>query len=156
MPSSSDERTARSLICGEGSACRRAVEQHASARLDPLTQRVLPRKRCQLGDQLGVAAELEIGLDALLQRPDAQLLEACDRRLSEGVVGEIRERRAAPQPQCLVQLGSDDRRICPRCLGAQLLEAMNVELTGLEAKDVARRRRRRDHVRLEALAKLRT
>jgi hypothetical protein len=47
-----------------------------------------------------VAAEREVGLDPLLERGEAEFLEPSDLGLRERLVGEVRERVAAPQVQC--------------------------------------------------------
>ena len=48
-------------------------------------------------------AELELGREALLERAQTKLVEACDRGLREGLVGEIGERRSAPQLECTTE-----------------------------------------------------
>jgi hypothetical protein len=51
----------------------------------------------QLGDELGVTTEREVGIDALLEDGRTLILEARDVRLGEGLVEEVRKRRAAPE-----------------------------------------------------------
>ena len=109
--------------------------------MQPLPQRVLSHERLELADQLGVAAELELGRDALLERAEAQLLEPGDLRLGERLVRELRECRPAPERQCLrEQPGALVRRGSARPLDS-LLEPGDVELAGLDVDDVARRPR---------------
>ena len=58
----------------------------------------------------------EIGVDALLERAEAQLLELRGVRLGEGLVGEIGQRRPTPQRERLAQRrgrGARDRRRPP-------------------------------------------
>ena len=50
-----------------------------------------------------MAAERQVGLDALLQRGEPQLLEPRGLGLREGLVGEVRERRPAPQRERLAE-----------------------------------------------------
>ena len=57
----------------------------------------------ELADDLIVVSEGELGIDALLDRGDAQLLEPDGLGAGEVVVRELCERRPAPQPECLVQ-----------------------------------------------------
>ncbi len=77
-----------------------------------------------------MAPEREIGLDALLERDQPELLEAGDVGLCERLVREIRERRAAPQAECLAkQLARAGRlaslqRIAP--VACEALEALGV------------------------------
>ena len=64
---------------------------------EALAQRILLHPRFELTDQLRVPAELQIGIDAVLDRRGARLLEPGDHRAGEGVVREVDERVAAPQ-----------------------------------------------------------
>ena len=54
-------------------------------------------ERLELADDVAVAAELEVGVDPLLDRDEAQLLEPADLRLRQVVERELGERRAAPE-----------------------------------------------------------
>ena len=60
-------------------------------------------KRFQLADQLRVAAQRELGLDALLDGGQVKLLKPGDLALRKRLVRELGERRAAPQPERLAQ-----------------------------------------------------
>ena len=75
----------------------RAIENEHELTAQALPKRVLPDERLDLAHELGSAPELDIGLDPLLERMKAALLEARDLTLREGVVGEIGERRAPPK-----------------------------------------------------------
>ena len=56
------------------------------------------RDEClELGDELVVAPQREVGVDAELGRREPDLVESGDRRLGEALVPEVRERRSAPQ-----------------------------------------------------------
>ena len=72
-----------------------------------------PDERLELADDLDVAAEREVGLEPALEGGQTQLLEACDRRLRERLVGNVGERRTAPEAEGL----SEGLRRCRR-LGA--------------------------------------
>ena len=70
-----DERPARVLVrlerLGLPSA---AVERKHQLSARPLPERVLAHDRLELADELGGTAELELGLDSLLDRSQPQLL----------------------------------------------------------------------------------
>ena len=66
-------------------------------RAQTLPERLLDGERTQLSDQLAVAPEGKVGLEALLERGQPDLLEPSDRYLREGLVREIGERCAAPE-----------------------------------------------------------
>jgi hypothetical protein len=69
----------------------------------PLALGVLAHERLELGDEVGMAAEREVGVDAVLERREPQLLQP--RRLDAGeLLVELRERRAAPHRQGGVEL----------------------------------------------------
>ena len=105
-----DERLARGAVGGErvGLAAR-AVEREHELRARALAQGLRGDERLELGDELGMTSEREISLDPLLERDGAQLLEPRDLGLGERLVEEVRERRPAPERECLAQrpLGRD-------------------------------------------------
>ena len=76
-----------------------AVERSHERRAQPLAQRMLADEHLELGDELGVAAEREVGFDAPLERAQAELFEAADLGLRERLVGEVGERRPAPEAE---------------------------------------------------------
>ena len=96
----------------------RAVERDHQLPARPLAQRILGDKRLELADDLRVSPQREIGLDALLDRREAQLLEPRDRRLGEVVVGEVPERRTAPQVERLAKQRRPTLRV-PRGAGTR-------------------------------------
>jgi hypothetical protein len=75
----------------------------------------------ELGDELDVAAEREVGLDALLDDDRAQLLEARDLRLCERLVEEVRERGPSPQCKGLTERDLGRLRLAPLERGAPFL-----------------------------------
>ena len=84
------------------SAC--AVEREHQLAAQPFPQGMLCRERLQLGDELGRGAiKREVGLEAFLQRRQAEVLEARNLGLSEPVVGDVGERRPTPFGQCARQ-----------------------------------------------------
>jgi hypothetical protein len=99
----------------------------------------------QLADQLAGSAEGEVGLDALLDADQAQLFEPHDLRLREGIEPEVGECRPAPERERSPQRprrrrgGAAGERLAP--VGEQLLEALQVDLVGGGAEQVAQRPR---------------
>ncbi len=118
----------------------RAVEREHQLCAQTLAQR-LSRDECfELGHQLVVTAERELGLEAVFQRRDVEFVEPCDLVLREPLVRQIRQRRAVPECKCRVQTVQrvgviTGRQGCP-ALGEEPLEAVAVELVGLEGEAV--------------------
>ena len=81
----------------------RAIEREHELAREPLAKRVLARRGLELPDELGIRTELELGRDALLERPEPQLLEPVDLGLGELLQLRVRERRAAPERERLAQ-----------------------------------------------------
>ena len=120
--------------------------------------RVLGDERLELSDQLVVSPERELGVDPELDCGQPDLLEPGDGSLSKALKGEVGKRRASPQLQCVVE---SLRRVgrqaasqqAPRLVG-EVLEAVEIELVGLDPDEVARRPGRQ-HVVRKGLAKSR-
>ena len=92
-----------------------------------------------------MAAERELGLDQLFQCRDSQLGEPRDVALRERLVGEIRERRAAPQRQRVLEqreraLGPTGPQRRP-ALADEPLEPVRIQAARLELELVAMRPR---------------
>jgi hypothetical protein len=87
-----------------------------------------------------VAAELEVGVDPLLDRRGPLLLELYAFRAGDRVV-EVGEGRASPQAQSLPQLLGGAFGVETARVGDELLEPLEVEAGGLDAGEVARRLR---------------
>ncbi len=86
-------------------------------------------------------AEREVGVDAVLERSESQLLEPLDVDAGERLEREVGQRIAAPQRERLAQaLGGALRRArherAPSLL-RQVLEAVEIELAEADAQDVA-------------------
>ena len=75
----------------------RPVEREHELFAQSLACRMLSYERLELGDQLSVMAERQVGLGAVLERDQAQLLQPSCLVLRKGLVGEVRQRRPAPQ-----------------------------------------------------------
>ena len=80
-----------------------AVEREHELAAYALAHRVVAHQRLELSDHLCVAAERQVCVDALLEGDHAQLVEPRDLLLGERLVGEVRQRWAAPQRQPLAQ-----------------------------------------------------
>ena len=92
---------------------------------------VIADQRRQPPDDVGVAAESEVGLDLLLERGDAQLVQALDLGLGERLVGDIGQGGAAPQRESALERAGGLLRAAggelAATLGDQPLEAVRVE-----------------------------
>ena len=153
-----DEGLARGAVGGERvRLAARAVEREHELRARALAQRLGLDERLELGDELGVTAEREVGVDALLDDDGSQLLEARDLRLRERLVDEVGERRPAPERERLAQRDLGGGCVARLERGPPLLrqarEAVHVHALGIELEDVAGRARGDDGA--EHLAELR-
>src|SRR5439155_16490339 len=75
----------------------RAVEREHELSSRTLAERVALDERLELEHELGVPAQGEVGLDSLLERDGAELLEPGDLGLRERLVRKVGECRTAPQ-----------------------------------------------------------
>ena len=94
--------------------------------------RVSGDERLELADQRRVASRLEVVRDAGLQRGEPGLVELRCGGLREWLIGEVGERRPAPEREALAEP-----------IGVRLgepLEALDIELVGLDADEIAGRR----------------
>ena len=137
------ERRSRGAVRLEGLALP-AVEIERAHQLppQPLAVRVLCDEGLQLDDECRRGPGVELCLDALLGRGDAQGLQALRRVLEPGLRPEVLERPAAPQAECLAQRRRRDRplaggRLLPRG-GHESLEALGVDGQGVDRERVPR------------------
>ncbi len=132
------ERRARVPVRGERVGVPPgAVEREHLLRAQPLAQRMLRDQCVEFADELGMLAEREVGLDAILDGQRPQLLEPADLRLRPRLVPLVGEHRPSPQHKRLLQHG---RRLARREIGAApagLFEPVGVELSRLDAQPVA-------------------
>jgi len=70
----------------------RAIERERELLAQPLPERMLGDEPVELCCDRCVLTAFQVGLDALLVRGKAELLEASDLVLGEGVVGQVTER----------------------------------------------------------------
>ncbi len=94
----------------------------------------------ELRDELSLPAERKVGFDSLLERGETKLFQSRDLGLGEGLIGQVRERWPAPERQRRAQHFRRLLRIPARPklspLGEKALEALDVELLGLERQHV--------------------
>ncbi len=105
-----------------------AVEGQHELDAQTLPQRMLRDQRLELRDEVAVAAEREVGIDSLLERQEAKLVQPADRRLGEPLIRKLRERRAAPESECVAERICGRRRIRIGGAGDEGLEAMQIQL----------------------------
>ena len=120
----------------------RAVEGQHELAAEALAQRVLRGERLELADEVGAGAAGEVDVDAGFEGEQAQLLEAGDLGLRKGLVAEVGQGGAAPEPECLAQLPARRGRVaggdCLPRAGDEVLEAVAVQLARLDPQEVAR------------------
>ena len=81
-----------------------AVQREHLEPAQALTQRVLRDQRIELGRGLGRPPAVDVGAEPALQRSETQLVEARRDRAHGREVGDVGERRAAPERQRHCQL----------------------------------------------------
>ena len=137
-----DERPARGL---EGLERLRLtstpIQRHHLLRPKALVQRILRDQHLELSDQLHVAPARELRVDRALQRNQAQLVQTRRDRSHTRLVGEISERRPAPQRQRSAELHRRDAEAPvgqrPRTGARAALEHAQIERALLDRGDVA-------------------
>jgi hypothetical protein len=97
-----------------------AVEGEHQLPEQSLSQRVFPHERFELAHEVGVAPPGEVALDPLLETGEAKLLQTLDLCLGEALIGELGQRRPAPERERLLELR----------LVLQAPEASEIELVG--------------------------
>ena len=117
------------------------VQRHHQLTAKALAERMALDERLELADQLVVASEREVGVDPLLERGQAELLEASDLRLGERLVREVGKGRPAPERQRVTEpIGCQLRVVPAERLSSLLdpaLEDGGVERLGSDAQDVS-------------------
>jgi HEAT repeat protein len=111
--------------------------------VEPLVQRVGDDQRAQLGHELAVPAQLQIGLQAQLQRPHPHFLQVGDVRPEQPADGDVGQGGTAPQRQRLRErLGRPGVLTAGQLLLApdpEPVELAGVDRGGLDDQTVARR-----------------
>ena len=111
----------------------RAHQHHPRA----LDVAVLAAERLELGDRLGEAAELEVGLEALLEHGALALGEQVGLVLDERLVGEVGEELAAPEREGVAEQPRPRLGVGRVRLLGETLEVGQVEPAGVEPEHVA-------------------
>ena len=146
MPSSVAQVHAVLLVHAERLGLAAApVQREHQLTARALGERVGRGDSFELPDELGVASEAQVGLDAFLDRDATELFEPQRFGAGEVGVGELGERGAPPEAERLVE----ERRGRRRLTGAgallrvhdQPFELEGVELLGLDRQQVSGRRR---------------
>src|SRR5262245_39515909 len=89
----------------------------------------MPRdERFELGNDLPVATEGEVRVDAILDRSQSHLREPGDLGLCERLVGELRERFTPPERKRLPELRARVNGVCGARVLDQTLEMGQIEL----------------------------
>src|SRR5918996_867874 len=118
-----------------------AVEREHQLGTQALAQRLLAHERRQLGDERRVPTEGEVRLDPILERDQAQLLEARDVSLRERLVAKVGERRTAPEVEGLAEPSRRGLGTPVRKRGASFLEEplepVEIELLRIDTEQVA-------------------
>ena len=120
----------------------RAIQREHELRTRLLVERMRRDERLELADELRVLAEREAEVVALPDRRETKPLQANGQRSHELVIGELGERRPAPQTQRVRQQRHRVRRIRlgeHARSGDHRLEARGVQLRGADSQHVARR-----------------
>jgi len=116
------------------------VEREHQLAAGTLAERVVPHERFELGKERPVAPERELGIEALLERSEAQLVKSCNRCLRELLVGEVGERCSTPElERAPEELGRGLRVRAHESLPAfarPALEAVEVEPSGLDMNEI--------------------
>ena len=124
-----DKVTAGFLVRGERFCLSpRPVQREHQLAAEALAKRVVPDERFHLGNELCVALTFEVGVNAILERGKANLLEARRLVLRERLEREVGERWASPQIECHTELGSAFFRRPGLGSGDHPSEALEVEL----------------------------
>ena len=98
---------------------------------------MLRDERLELASQPRVLPRGQVGLDALLQCREAQVLQARHVRARERLVGQVGQRRPAPEAERLAQLRGGGSGVSLGGLGDERLEAGQVELGWLDPEQIA-------------------
>ena len=87
----------------------RAVQRKHPLHMQALTHRLPGHQRIELANDLPVPAGREVLVERQFQRGQAELLQAADLRRRERLVGDIGQRAATPQRQCLARQPAGDQ-----------------------------------------------
>jgi hypothetical protein len=114
-----------------------AIEREHQLAAEAFAEGMLGGQGSQLADELGVSSELEVGVNALLERGQAKLFESCRLDGREGLGRDARKRWSAPEREGVGEHARTLRRLELRGLSDEVLEAVEVELSGIDADRIA-------------------
>ena len=100
-------------------------------------------KPLELPNQRAVSAEVELGVDPLLERDHAQLVQPSGLEPGELLL-EVSERRAAPEPERLPEQLPTTRGLAAARACDQALEPVRVDRVRLHREPIAGRLRHQD------------
>jgi hypothetical protein len=127
----------------EGGECLRLligpVQREHQLAPQALAERMRSRERLELGDRPGVAAEIELGGDLVLDRLEAELLEPRDVPRQRWLGRQVGKRRSSPELEGTIERQNDGARFDRRSADIldHGLEHRRVDLVGFRAQDVA-------------------
>ena len=105
-----------------------AIEREHQLSAHSLAERVIDDEALELGDDLSVPAELELGIDLLLDHRESELFEPQSLRGRKLFIAKVRQRLAAEEDERLTELPrTRGRTVCSR-RGDDSLEAVSVHL----------------------------
>ena len=114
-----------------------AVQSEHELPAEPLSQWILPDERLQLGDDGTMPSELEIRIEALLERTESQVVQPRDLGLRPGLEPQVSQRLPPKQRQRLPQRRRRGLRGLILAPLDQLFEPVEIELAGSQQEDVA-------------------
>ena len=116
----------------------RAVERRHQLGAEALPERMVRHERLELPDEVSVAPEPEVCVDACLKGTEPKLLEPRGLALRERLGAEFHKSRPAPERQRVAQRDRCELSAAfgerPLPFSDEPLEAVQVELLGLELR----------------------
>jgi hypothetical protein len=135
-----------------------AIQREHELAAQALASRVRDDQALELRDKGTVSSEREVGLEAILERTEAQLLEPVDLVAGEVLVGEVGQGLASPQlerrPEALCGHSGISALVRLPSLAGEPVEAVGVHLFGWHLEHIASAARGQDTV-AQQLAKAR-
>ena len=132
----------------------RPVERKHQLPAEVLAQRVLANECLQFGHESGVLPQGEVGIDSGFEGTETQPLQPAPLSLQHRSVGEVCERRAAPERESLPKPAGRIRRILAAGRRHEQIETLHVEPALLDMDQIAGRSRD-DQIPTERRPKLR-
>jgi hypothetical protein len=108
-----------------------AIEREHELSAQALAEWVIDDEALELGDDLCVPAELELGVDLLLDHGESKLFEPHSFSSRELLIAKVRQRLAAEECEGLPELSGASGRAIRSRSGDDSLEAVSVHLVAL-------------------------